>query len=125
MRLYLGEALIHPAAGAADIERALPALKEKPRVALELRRDERTKIRVSYEAEVGWFIDVTDPKALFGWLVPEGGEQAVRSALVDFLSGQPPSFTAMAMPKHPGVQEVVLGDAFEPDCPLCAAMARG
>lgn len=125
MKLYLGDALIHPAAAIADVERALPALKEKPRTALELRRDERTRLRVSYEAEVGWFIDVTDPKALFGWLVPEGAEEKLRSALAEFLTGAPPSFPPMAMPRHPGLQEVVGGDAFEPDCPLCAAMARG
>ena len=125
MKLYLNGTLIHPAAGAADIELVVAALRRKPRAPLELRRDAATSIRAAYEPGVGYFVEVEDPKARYGWLAGEEGGPAVVAAFADFLEGSSPRPAGSRPADGTELVEVISGNEFEPDCPLCAAaMAR-
>lgn len=123
MKLYSDDALIHPAAGAADVVRAFEELPKRPSRRLELRRDGRSSMSVTFEPATGLFVDISSPAAIFGWLAPAEARGEVLASFLDFLAGKNPCPPSMPVSELGDMEQIVIGQEFEPDCPLCAAMA--
>ncbi|MCX5797612.1 MAG: hypothetical protein NTY77_19145 [Elusimicrobia bacterium] len=109
MRLYLNDALINPKPEAGDVLAAFENLRACREARLELRRGPSSSLSVSREAGLGFTVALHRPDGVFGVCMDELFAEQVAGALREYLDGQKPA--------------LVSDDLYEPDCPLCAAMA--
>ena len=114
MNLYLDDALTHTTTDAAALDAALVRFKNLGGKRLELRKAPNRRLTLSrWETEL--FIEVETPGRLDG-AVADGWEAAFAAAR-SYLAGG-----AVTAPKPArGFLDVVIGEAWHPDCPLCRA----
>lgn len=114
MNLSMDDQLIHTTTDAAALDAALVRFKNLGGRRLELRRAPNRRLTLSrWETEL--FMEVETPGRLDGAVVD--GWDAAFAAARSYLAGG-----AVTAPRTSrGFLDVIIGDSWHPDCPLCRA----
>lgn len=115
MRLYVEGRLKTTQAGDGDLKNALARLKAGTARDIELMDGDR---KLSIKRQDGaLFMDVVDGRRMrYGMLIDF---PRAMKALSVFLKGGLPMPAPVLPTTSPGVQSIVIGDAFRDDCPVC------
>lgn len=129
MRLYTDEKLVTEEAGAEDLEAALGRFEKSTRGSLELRRGPEVYLRATREGAGAFYLEVSQRGSLFGLRLEDAELGQARAAFQEFVRGFTPKlpWKRLQLPPltpQPELFEMILGDAYNDDCPLCRA-ARG
>jgi hypothetical protein len=109
MRLYLNDALIHPAAEERDVLAAFADLRVRRDACLELRRSPNDHLLVSRDSEFGFALEIRLSSGdLIGAFLEDTEHERATEALREYCRGLHPKLLADG------------DDLYDPDCPLCA-----
>ena len=114
MRLYWNDVVISRHASAEQIEASIARFREEPEAALELRRNSRARLRAEravIDGETSYLLEYRRAEAIEGIVFPSDGLETVVGALRGYVNGTVP-------------EEFLVPDSYDPDCPLCAMLAR-
>lgn len=114
MRLYVNDVVVSRHASSEQIEAALARFQAEPEGALELRRNARARLRAErtvIDGETSYLLEYRAEEAVEGLVFPSDGLETVVGALRGYVDGRVP-------------EEFLAPESFEPDCPLCAMLAR-
>lgn len=129
MRLYTDEKLVTEKAGAEELEAALARFEGSTRGSLELRRAAEVYLRATRDGEGGFYLEVSQRGSIFGLRLLDSELGQARAAFQEFVRGFTPKLPWKRLQLPPlkpqgELFEMILGDPYNDDCPLCRA-ARG